>query len=98
MIRMRDDQKKSNTEPPCPAGFYVLLDNHIREDQTILRDPVDWARKWADLVRSPLVRCWGSNIHLIEAHQCNFWCARQWANLVHGPQALCCLINKGQIP
>jgi len=33
------------------AGFYVLLDNHIREDQTILRDPLDWAHKWAALVR-----------------------------------------------
>lgn len=29
----------------------MLLDNHIREDQTILRDPLDWAHKWAALVR-----------------------------------------------
>ena len=33
------------------AGFYVLLDNHIREDQTVLRDPTEWTRKWAALVR-----------------------------------------------
>lgn len=31
-------------------GFYVLLDNHVREDQTMLRDPAAWAQKWADLV------------------------------------------------
>jgi hypothetical protein len=34
-----------------PPGFYVLLDNHIREDQTLLRDPAAWARQWAALVR-----------------------------------------------
>ena len=35
-----------------PPGFYVLLDNHIREDQTLLRDPAAWARQWAALVRT----------------------------------------------
>lgn len=30
----------------------MLLDNHIREDQTILRDPAEWAHKWAGLVRT----------------------------------------------
>ena len=29
----------------------MLLDNHIREDQTLLRDPAAWARQWAALVR-----------------------------------------------
>ena len=41
------------TEHRAAAGFYVLLDNHIREDQTVLQDPAEWARKWAALVRHP---------------------------------------------
>ena len=41
------------TEHRAGAGFYVLLDNHIREDQTVLQDPAEWARKWAALVRHP---------------------------------------------
>jgi hypothetical protein len=31
-------------------GFYVLLDNHMREDQTVLVDAGRWAQQWADLV------------------------------------------------
>ena len=31
-------------------GFYVLLDNHLREDSTALDNSADWAAKWADLV------------------------------------------------
>ncbi len=34
-------------------GFYVLLDNHWREDDTVLADPAAWAAKWAQLVRRP---------------------------------------------
>ena len=30
----------------------MLLDNHIWEDQTLLRDPAAWARQWAALVRT----------------------------------------------
>ena len=30
-------------------GFYVLVDNHLREDQSAINDPAGWARAWADL-------------------------------------------------
>lgn len=30
-------------------GFYVLVDNHLREDQTALNDPNGWATQWAQL-------------------------------------------------
>ena len=30
--------------------FYVLLDNHLREDTTIIDAPEEWARLWAELV------------------------------------------------
>ena len=33
-------------------GFYVLLDNHWREDDTVLADPAAWAANWAQLVRT----------------------------------------------
>ena len=32
-------------------GFYVLLDNHLREDRTAVEDPARWAQLWAQLVR-----------------------------------------------
>eukprot|EP00889_Picochlorum_renovo_P003735 jgi/Picre1/30765/NNA_006126.t1 len=32
-------------------GFYVMVDNHLREDQTALEDVDGWSQKWADLVR-----------------------------------------------
>ena len=35
-------------------GFHVLLDNHWREDDTVLADPAAWAAKWAQLVRHDL--------------------------------------------
>lgn len=31
-------------------GFYVLIDNHLREDRTALDNPVHWAKSWAKLV------------------------------------------------
>jgi len=42
-------------------GFVVMLDNHLREDQTALNSPEDWLRQWTDLARDlvaddPLVR------------------------------------------
>jgi len=30
-------------------GFYVLVDNHLREDQTAINDPAGWATSWASL-------------------------------------------------
>ena len=32
-------------------GFYVMVDNHLREDQTALEDVDAWSQKWADLVK-----------------------------------------------
>jgi aryl-phospho-beta-D-glucosidase BglC (GH1 family) len=32
-------------------GFYVMVDNHLREDQTALDNAGVWSQKWADLVR-----------------------------------------------
>ena len=32
-------------------GFYVMVDNHLREDQTALEDVDGWSQKWADLVK-----------------------------------------------
>ena len=32
-------------------GFYVMVDNHLREDQTALEDANTWSQKWADLVK-----------------------------------------------
>lgn len=41
-------------------GFYVLIDNHLREDQTALEDANKWAGLWAKLVQElsvdPVVR------------------------------------------
>lgn len=31
-------------------GFYVLLDNHLKEDRTALDDPQGWVGKWARLI------------------------------------------------
>lgn len=31
-------------------GFYVLIDNHLREDLTALEDPQLWVQQWTDLV------------------------------------------------
>lgn len=31
-------------------GFYVLIDNHLREDQTVLQDSQLWLQQWTDLV------------------------------------------------
>lgn len=31
-------------------GFYVLIDNHLREDRTALDDPSGWAKSWSKLV------------------------------------------------
>ncbi len=31
-------------------GFYVLIDNHLREDQTVLEDPQGWVQDWVRLV------------------------------------------------
>ncbi len=31
-------------------GFYVLIDNHLREDQTVLEDPERWVQYWVQLV------------------------------------------------
>ncbi|MBA2727273.1 MAG: cellulase family glycosylhydrolase [Parachlamydiaceae bacterium] len=31
-------------------GFYVLIDNHLREDQTALEDRQLWVQRWKDLV------------------------------------------------
>ena len=31
-------------------GFYVLIDNHLREDQTVLENRTEWVQKWTDLV------------------------------------------------
>lgn len=33
-------------------GFYVLVDNHLREDQTALNDRAGWAAAWARLARA----------------------------------------------
>jgi len=32
-------------------GFYVMIDNHLREDQTALEDADAWASKYADLIK-----------------------------------------------
>ncbi|HSW86842.1 MAG TPA: cellulase family glycosylhydrolase [Rhabdochlamydiaceae bacterium] len=31
-------------------GFYVLIDNHFREDQTVLASPQQWVQDWVQLV------------------------------------------------
>ncbi len=31
-------------------GFYVLIDNHLREDQTVLENKAKWVQQWTDLV------------------------------------------------
>jgi aryl-phospho-beta-D-glucosidase BglC (GH1 family) len=31
-------------------GFYVLIDNHLREDQTVLENPQQWVQDWVKLV------------------------------------------------
>jgi aryl-phospho-beta-D-glucosidase BglC (GH1 family) len=31
-------------------GFYVLIGNHLREDQTVLEDRAKWVSQWKDLV------------------------------------------------
>ncbi|WP_068470682.1 cellulase family glycosylhydrolase [Candidatus Protochlamydia phocaeensis] len=31
-------------------GFYVLIDNHLREDQTVLQSPQQWVQDWVKLV------------------------------------------------
>lgn len=31
-------------------GFYVLIDNHLREDQTALENPQQWVQDWVQLV------------------------------------------------
>lgn len=31
-------------------GFYVLIDNHLREDSTVLEDSQLWVQQWTDLV------------------------------------------------
>jgi aryl-phospho-beta-D-glucosidase BglC (GH1 family) len=31
-------------------GFYVLIDNHLREDETVLEDQRLWVQQWTDLV------------------------------------------------
>lgn len=31
-------------------GFYVLVDNHLREDQTALEDPNKWVQYWVQLI------------------------------------------------
>jgi hypothetical protein len=33
-------------------GFYVVADNHLREDQTVLEDAAVWVRQWAQLAAS----------------------------------------------
>lgn len=33
-------------------GFYVLIDNHLREDQTAINDPSAWVKNWANLVKT----------------------------------------------
>lgn len=32
-------------------GFYVMVDNHLREDQTALENADSWAEQWADLAK-----------------------------------------------
>ena len=32
-------------------GFYVLVDNHWVEDDSVLADPTAWAGMWSELVR-----------------------------------------------
>ena len=34
--------------------FYVLIDNHLREDPTALDDPAGWAQQWATLARTTI--------------------------------------------
>ncbi len=38
-------------------GFYVLVDNHWLEDDTVLAGPAAWAGMWAELVRRPVLEC-----------------------------------------
>lgn len=33
-------------------GFYVLLDNHLREDQTAIENPQEWVDQWVKLVQA----------------------------------------------
>lgn len=33
-------------------GFYVLIDNHLREDQTVLHNPQQWVQYWVQLVNA----------------------------------------------
>ncbi len=35
-------------------GFYVLLDNHLKEDRTALDDPQEWVGKWTRLISAVL--------------------------------------------
>ena len=32
-------------------GFYVMLDHHWRDDDTVLADPAAWTAQWAQLAR-----------------------------------------------
>ncbi|KAL0040077.1 hypothetical protein WJX79_005360 [Trebouxia sp. C0005] len=45
-------------------GFFVLIDNHLREDQTALQDSNRWAQEWAQLV-ADLVKDHITSSHLL---------------------------------
>ena len=65
-------------------GFYVLVDNHWLEDDSVLADPAAWAGMWAELVRRPVLESPATpRAHL---HGCSIAVLHPWGLLPHNPQ------------